>query len=52
MSVPSYFRLAAEATYMTVRDAIGLAGVSEVYGETNVGGVSLVGKLIFQLGGS
>ena len=46
------FRLAAEVTYMTVPDAIGLAGVSEVYGETNVGGLSFVGKLIFQLGGS
>lgn len=46
------FRLAAEATYMTVPDTIGLAGVSEVYGETNVGGLSFVGRLIFQLGGS
>ncbi len=44
------FRLAAEATYMTVPDTIGLGGVSEVYGESDVGGVSLTGKIIFQLG--
>ena len=46
------FRVAGEATYMNVPNAIGLAGVSEVYGETNVGGLSIVGKIIFQLGGT
>ena len=45
------FRFAAEATYMTVPNTIGIAGVSEVYGESNVGGLSVVGKIIFQLGG-
>ena len=40
------FRVGAEAGYTTVPDAVGLAGVSKVYGENDLGGWHAVGKLI------
>jgi hypothetical protein len=40
------FRLGAEAGYSTVPDAIGLGGVSKVYGEDDLGGWHVVGKVI------
>ena len=40
------FRVGAEAGYSTVPDAIGLGGVSKVYGEDDLGGWHAVGKLI------
>jgi len=40
------FRVGAEAGYSTVPDAVGLAGVSKVYGEDDLGGWHAVGKLI------
>ena len=40
------FRVGAEAGYSTVPDAVGLAGVSKVYGENDLGGWHAVGKLI------
>ena len=40
------FRVGAEAGYSTVPDAIGLGGVSKVYGEDDLGGWHVVGKLI------
>ena len=40
------FRVGAEAGYTTVPDAIGLGGVSKVYGEDDLGGWHAVGKLI------
>jgi len=41
------FRFGAEAGFSTVPDAIGLGGVSEVYGEDDVGGFHVVGKVVF-----
>jgi hypothetical protein len=40
------FRVGAEAGYSTVPDAVGVAGVSKVYGEDDLGGWHAVGKLI------
>ncbi|HEV7503032.1 MAG TPA: outer membrane beta-barrel protein [Vicinamibacteria bacterium] len=40
-------RLGAEVSYSTVPNAIGDSGVSKVYGENNVGGISIVGRLSF-----
>lgn len=40
-------RLAVEAQWSTVPNAIGVGGVSQVYGETNLGGFTVLGKLIF-----
>ena len=40
------FRVGAEAGYSTVPDAVGVAGVSKVYGENDLGGWHAVGKLI------
>jgi opacity protein-like surface antigen len=40
------FRVGAEAGYTTVPDAVGLAGVSKVYGEDDLGGWHVVGKVI------
>jgi opacity protein-like surface antigen len=40
------FRFGAEAGYTTVPDAVGLAGVSKVYGEDDLGGWHVVGKVI------
>lgn len=41
-----WLRLAMEAAYSTVPDTIGVGGVSRVYDEKNVGGLSVTGKLI------
>jgi opacity protein-like surface antigen len=40
-------RLAAEALYEGVPDAIGVGGVSQVYGEKDLGGFTLLGKVVF-----
>jgi hypothetical protein len=45
------FRFAAEAGWSTVPNAIGLGGVSEVYGEDDLGGWSVVGKVVVAFGG-
>lgn len=39
-------RLGAEAGYSSVPDGIGLGGVSKVYGEDDLGGTHVIGKLI------
>ena len=41
------FRFATEAGYAFVPNALGLGGVSKVYGETDIGGFSFVGKAVF-----
>jgi len=40
-------RFAVEAQWSTVPDAIGVGGVSKIYGESNVGGFTILGKVIF-----
>jgi hypothetical protein len=40
-------RVGAEAMYSTVPNTIGESGVSKVYGEKDVGGASIVGKVSF-----
>lgn len=40
-------RVAAEALYSGVPDAIGVGGVSKVYGEKDLGGFTLLGKVVF-----
>jgi hypothetical protein len=40
------FRVGAEAGYTTVPDAVGLGGVTAVYGETDLGGWHVVGKVV------
>jgi hypothetical protein len=40
-------RLGVEASYSFFPNAIGVGGVSQVYGENDVGGFSIVGKIIF-----
>ena len=42
----SAIRLGAELMYTTVPDTIGIAGVSKIYGEKDVGGLSVVGKIV------
>jgi opacity protein-like surface antigen len=44
------FRFGGELSYSTVPDAIGIAGVSKVYGEKNLGGLSVLGKVIVVFG--
>jgi hypothetical protein len=44
------FRFGAEAGWSTVPNAIGLGGVSEVYNEDDLGGWSVVGKLVIAFG--
>jgi hypothetical protein len=39
-------RLGAEFMYTTVPDTIGVDGVSKIYGEKDVGGMSFVGKIV------
>ena len=39
-------RFAVEGQWSTVPDAIGVGGVSKVYGESNVGGFTILGKVI------
>ena len=41
-----HFRFGAEAGYSSVPSALGLGGVSKVYGEDNLGGAHVIGKLI------
>jgi outer membrane protein with beta-barrel domain len=43
-------RFATEAAWTFVPNTIGLGGVSKVYGETDVGGFSFVGKVVFSFG--
>jgi hypothetical protein len=45
------FRFGAEAGWSTVPNAVGLGGVSEVYGENDLGGWSVVGKVVISLWG-
>ena len=40
------FRFGAEVGYSAVPDAVGLGGVSKVYGEDDLGGLHAIGKLI------
>jgi hypothetical protein len=40
------FRVGAEAGYTTVPDAVGLGGVTRVYGEDDLGGWHAVGKVM------
>lgn len=40
--------LGLEALWSTVPNSIGLGGVSQVYGETNLGGFSLLGRFSFR----
>ena len=44
-------RFATEAAWSFVPNTIGLGGVSKVYGETDAGGFSFVGKVVFSFGG-
>jgi hypothetical protein len=41
-------RFAIEAQYSIVPNAIGVGGVSEIYGEDDIGGLSVVGKVAFK----
>ena len=43
-------RVAAEGSYSTVKDAVGIAGVSKVYGDTDLGGWTVLGKLVYVFG--
>ena len=45
------FRFGGEAGWSSVSNAVGAAGVSNVYGEDNIGGWSVVGKLVIAFGG-
>jgi hypothetical protein len=46
------FRLGGEVGYTSVPNAIGLGGVSKVYGEDNIGGWHAVGKIVVSFNGS
>jgi len=46
------FRIGAEVGYSAVPDAIGIGGVSKVYGEKDLGGLHAIGKLVVAFGGS
>lgn len=45
------FRFGAEVGWSTVPDAVGVGGVSAVYNENNLGGWSVMGKLVIAFGG-
>ena len=45
------FRFGAEVGWSTVPDAVGVGGVSEIYGESDIGGWSVVGKVVIAFGG-
>jgi hypothetical protein len=45
------FRFGAEVGWSTVPDALGVGGVSQVYGEDNLGGWTVLGKLVIAFGG-
>ena len=40
-------RFGVELSYSTVPDALGLGGVSRVYGEDDLGGFTALGKIVF-----
>jgi hypothetical protein len=42
-----HFRLGAEVGYSSATDAVGIGGVSRVYGENDLGGLHAIGKAIF-----
>lgn len=44
-------RFGAEVGYAFVPNAVGIGGVSKIYNETDIGGFSVVGKVIFAFGG-
>lgn len=44
------WRFAGEVAYSSVPDALGLGGVSQIYGERDAGGLSVVGKVLFAFG--
>lgn len=44
------FRFGGEFAWSTVPDAVGAGGVSQVYGEDDIGGWSVVGKVIIAIG--
>jgi hypothetical protein len=46
----SRLRFAVEARYTLVPDSLGVGGVSKVYGENDIGGFTLSGKLVFLSG--
>ncbi len=43
-------RFGVEAAYTSVPNSIGVAGVSKVYGEKDIGGFSVVGKIVITRG--
>jgi opacity protein-like surface antigen len=43
----SHLRFAVEGMYMTAPNTIGLEGVSNIYDEDDVGGLSVVGRVVF-----
>lgn len=45
------FRFGAEVGWSTVPDAVGVGGVSAVYNESDIGGWSVMGKLVVAFGG-
>jgi hypothetical protein len=45
------FRFGAEVGWSTVPDALGLGGVSAVYNEDDLGGWSILGKVVIAFGG-
>ena len=42
--------MAAEGAYSSVPDSIGVGGVSKVYGEKDLGGFSVLGKVVVSFG--
>jgi len=40
-------RFGVEVSYSFVPNTIGLGGVSAIYGETDVGGFSVLGRIVF-----
>jgi opacity protein-like surface antigen len=42
----SVLRFGAEVMYTTVPDSIGVGGLSKIYGEKDVGGLTVVGKIV------
>jgi len=43
-------RVGAEAGYAFVPNTIGIGGVSQIYGENDIGGFTVVGKVVFSFG--
>jgi len=43
-------RAGAEAGYAFVPNTIGIGGVSQIYGENDIGGFTVVGKVVFSFG--